>query len=980
MRIFRIAVATTLISIASSVLLLTASAAHAAPFTYSSVNVGNQSACSVTNNGQVLCWGENFDQHLISGRIDRYINTPAPVAFPEAIATVDVGTGSTHCALGVSGRAYCWGTGGHLGSYLTTVSRTPIRVEFANDMRVTNLQNGPGNACALDINRELWCWGDPLTLGDGNVDSVRLPVHLTMPDNSPIAQYDMGATGTCVITDASNMYCWGPINGSVSPWGGVPFPIVKTSAPTGKTWLSVSIEGERVCGITTNGDGYCRGDNYNGNFGNGTYDDSQTMTRMIVPNNESVQSIHMGSYATCIFTTVNNIWCVGEGGGGQLGTGTTMGGRIWRQPVLPTGTTLTRLSMNHSGTCGLDASDRIWCWAYIANYDFTNGIVYNNLLPTLRPQVGSPEVTTPVITSITAESAIITASASPFGFSTTGAFEISTDSSFASSRIINVAGRSANDSFVNMSLTTTLSALSPRTTYYVRAIARNLAGESIGATTAFLTLGAEPTILELITSDITGNEATVQSEIDPGLLRTSAVIEVSEFDDFNTIVSTTPVSDLTGKFVERRSAALQDLAPQRVYFARIIATNVLGTTTSEPIAFNTRGEAPQIQHIDATSTTSSISAQVAIATGNTRGTITYQLSRSLSFGVITHTQSHSFASSGPQNFSFTSHGLALATDYWVRAIVTNDLGSVTSAIVAIRTKGSAPIIGALSAQPILQGAVLTFPLDTTGINTMAVVDVATTGDMKNYTSHFAYSGINDGARTISLTIDRLSPTLEYFARVSATNSLGQSVSNIVSFRTVRPIGLVINDDEVSTDNPRVTLHFRYPADTVAIRISNNENFAGARIFSPTDSLNWELITGDAETSLRTVYVQFINGRGTATLYTDEINLETNVDQVDEEAPIITSLRAVTAQSMAITGTSSTANTKNTRRFVVSVTDKISGVTRIQTKVGSRVVTQKVDALRFGEYSLSFARTVKSFSIRVIDRSGNASKWKKISVR
>lgn len=979
MRIFRIAVATTLISIASSVVLLTASAAHAAPFTYSSVNVGFRNACATTSAGQLLCWGENADRQLSTTRNDRYLNTPVIVPMPEAIASVDTSYGYTLCALGVSGRAYCWGNGGHLGSYLTTTSTTPVRVEFPNDMRVTNLQNSAGNACALDSSRALWCWGDPLTLGDGNVDSVRIPVRLTMPDNSPIAQYDMGLDNTCVVTDQGHMYCWGPIVTTRSQWSNVGYLPVQINAPVGKTWASAQADGGRICAITTAGDGYCLGDNYNGNFGNGTYDDSQTMTRMVVPNSEVVQSLHMGSYATCIVTTVNNIWCVGEGGGGQLGTGTTLGGRIWRQPVLPSGVSLSRLSMSHSGTCGLDATDRLWCWAYIANYDVTSGIVYNNLLPTLRPLVGSPEVTAPVATSITADSAVITSSASPFGFATTGSFEVSTDSTFATSRIINLTARSANDSFANLSLTTTLSALSPRTTYYVRAIARSIAGESIGATTAFVTLGSEPTILELSTSGITGNEATVQSEIDPGLLRTSASIEISESADFNSLVSTTPLTDLSGRTSERRSAALQNLAPQRVYFARVIATNVLGTTTSEPIAFHTIGEAPQLLRIDATSSTSSISVQTAITTGNSRGTITYQLSRTNTFSAIADSQSQSFNSSGPQNFSFTSYGLTLATDYWARAIVTNDLGSVTSAIVTVRTKGSAPVIGTLSAQPILQGVELTFPLDTTGINTMAVVDIATNGDMKNYTSHFAYSGTNDGSRTVTLTINRLSPTLEYFARVSAINSLGQTFSNIVSFRTVRPIGLVINDDELSTDNPRVTLHFRYPADTVAIRVSNNEDFAGARIFTPTDSISWELITSDEETTMRTVYVQFINARGTASLYTDYINLETNIDLIDDEAPTITALRAVTAQSMGVASTTSSA-AKNTRRFVVSVSDKISGVTRIQTKVGARIVTQKVDALRSGEYSLSFARTVKSFSIRVIDRKGNASKWKKISVR
>jgi hypothetical protein len=980
MRIFRIAVATTLISIASSVIMLTASAAQAAPFTYSSVNVGFRNACATTSDGQLLCWGENADRQLSTTRTDRYLNSPVIMSMPEPIASVDTSYGYTLCALGVSGRAYCWGNGGHLGSYLTTTSTAPVRVEFPNDMRVSNLQNGGSNACALDSSRAIWCWGDPLTLGDGNVDSVRVPVKLTMPDNSPIAQYDMGLSDTCVVTDQGNMFCWGPVVTTRYWWSTTGYLPVQINAPTGTTWASAQVEGGRVCGITTNGNGYCLGDNYNGNFGNGSYDDSQTMTRMIVPNNELVQSIHMGSYATCIVTTINNIWCVGEGGNGQLGTGTTLGGRTWRQPVFPAGVTLSRLSMNHTGTCGLDTANRIWCWSYIANYDVSSGLVYNNLLPILRPQVGTPEITTPVLSNITTSSVDVSASASPFGFVTSGSIEYSTDSSFASSTLIEVPGRSANDSFATLPFSTRINALSPRTTYFVRAIARSAAGESMSATNSFLTLGSEPTILDVSTSQVTGNEATVTAEIDPGFLATNVSVLVSESTSFTNTTTSISMGSLNGDSVAHPSAALSNLSPQRTYYLRVVATNVLGTTQSQTTSLRTVGESPSISSINGSSTNSSISAMVNIATGRTRGTITYQVSRAPSFAVISDTQSSSYSSSGPLSFSFRTDRLPIATDYWIRTLVTNEIGTVTSDVISVRTKGSAPVIGTLSAEPILQGVVVSFPLDTTGISTMAVVDIANNGDMKNYTSHFAYSGATNGTQTVSLTIPRLSPTVEYFARVSAINSLGQTVSNIVSFRTIRPLGLVINDDEVSTTNPHITLNFRYPSDTVAIRVSNNADFSGARIFSPTPLIPWDLITSEEEESLRTVYVQFITARGVATLYTDEITLDTDVSIPDEEAPIITSLRSVTAQSLSLSGITSSAAGKNMRRFVVAVSDKVTGVTRIQTKVGARIITQKVDALRLGEYSLAFARTVKSFSIRVIDRSGNASKWKKISVR
>jgi hypothetical protein len=121
-------------------------------------------------------------------------------------------------------------------------------------------------------------------------------------------------------------------------------------------------------------------------------------------------------------------------------------------------------------------------------------------------------------------------------------------------------------------------------------------------------------------------------------------------------------------------------------------------------------------------------------------------------------------------------------------------------------------------------------------------------------------------------------------------------------------------------------------------------------------------------------VQFVNGDGSVDTFFDDITLLTTIDGPDEEAPTITSTRVSASRS-----TSRTIAATATTKYVLKITsrDKLSGVNRIQTRIGTKISTIKVDPSRLATHSIKFPPGKSSMYVRVIDVAGNASPWKKV---
>ena len=983
MRLPRFVIALSLLATPVATVAATATSASAAPLTYTALSVAKRNACAISTEGILVCWGDNSGQWTFADRPVGPVPTPTRIALPngQKWKSVNVGDGDTICGLSESNRAWCWGSH-HIGSYFTTTSRTPVEVEFASHIRLREVQSSHSTACAITSNGEFWCWGDAHYLGDGSTDPVRVPVRISMPDNATVESFSMGNSGVCTVTTTPNMYCWGS-NGDGElglgyrqqysysySWTPVLIP-----APSGQQWWKAAVGLNRICAITVSGAGYCAGDNYNGSFGNGTYDDSMTFTRMQIPNNERIEAMESGWYHTCIRTETDAMYCVGRGDYGELGTGTTLGGRTWRTPFVPDGVTFTSFSAGVAGTCGLDSTGRVWCWGGLNWGSQGTGRVNAGLFPELIAPVGSPSVVATGATAIDAEVATITGAVNPNGYASTVVAEVSLSPSFATATRYNIAGSFPNDSYLPTTFSLPLTSLAPRTTHYVRIVALNSLGVVTGNATSFTTLGEEPSVGDVAAQDLTGNEATISVTLHPNRLATTAYFEYSTNSDFSSDVNRIDLASFRGNVPVQHSSSLSDLLPRTSYFVRAVATNRLGTTVGATHTFRTVGDRPTVVLTYTSATTNRIEVSASINAGLVRGVAFAEVSTSPSFTSVIRSGQQSFTSRTNGMFSFTVHQLSSRTDYWVRVIAENAVGTTTSDARAQRTRGGVPVvrIGTISSEP--QRANVPVFVDSTGLDTFTKLQVSESADLSNATEYFVSSSASENEQRFDIALQDLTPGTTYYVAAHSRNDAGRTSTPTITFITPRPIGVVINDNDDTTESTTVSLLVTAPAGAVAYRVSNHSNFKNAQVFNPSSPIRWELIASDEPEDVKYVYVQVYFANGTSVVYSDDITLLTNVEIPDEEAPIIETLRASRVAATA----QATAQKTSTSKIAISVRDRRSGVTRIEMKAGGRTIITKVDASRRGTFNISIPRGSKSVLVRVRDAAGNYSKWKSIRI-
>ncbi len=983
MRIPRFVLALLLIGTPVATVAVTATSAAANPFTYAQVSIGWGNLCALTTSHQVLCLGDNYDRTLIGTSTERTIRvfTPVPLPNGEEWSTIDAGPYSTHCGLATSGRAFCWGDHS-TGSYFNPSSRTPVQVEFPNDARVKEVHAGYSTACAIDLNDDLWCWGDPNLIGNGDTEPVRIPVRVPMPDNSKITSLDMHSN-VCVTTNSHRAYCWGSnSNGELgigyaqqtpTPFSWTP---VLLPAPNGKYWTSVAPMGGRICAIANDGTGYCAGNNYNGSFGNGTYANSYNFTQMTVPNNDSLSSIIGGLYHSCVTTTSGTFYCFGEGSSGQLGTGTSLGGKTYRTWYLAQPVNFTSRTSSISGTCGIDTDAHIWCTSYIASFLPPNPNDPSNLFPRQLPDFGTPTVSAPNTSNIGSETVSLSGVVNSNGYMTTAALELSSNSSFteASRYALNVNG--ADGSYSDASYSLSINDVVPRTSYYARVIATNSLGRTTSSVTTFTTLGSEPVVSEVSASNITGNEATAQFIVNPGRLATTISAEFSTDVNFQNDLMSFPTGSATGNLDVIRSVNLTGLQPRTRYYARAIATNRLGTTVGTSRSFLTTGSAPSVTTFTTSAFIRSVVVNAVIATGNASGSVYAEASTTSNFATVLTSNTSTFTSTSPTNHQVTITGMQPRTDYFVRVIVTNQIETKTSIATTTRTLGGAPTVATPTVQAYARGATFQLQFDANGLDTAVRLLFSTKNGIDDPYELFIRQSDTFGSQDVSFTLEDLRPGMTYEVALIARNDAGTATSSTVTFTTPGPLGVIINGDDYATESATVDLTITPPVGAVAMRVSNSRKFTGAKVLPLTSSLSWELLASDEESVERTVYVQFYFRNGSSEIYEDDINLLTDINSPDEEAPVVTAVRA----SKTVISAVGTAKISSVPSVSISTRDKLSGVVRIETKANGKITFTRVSAARRGTYIVQFPKGQRTMQIRVVDKAGNKSKWMTVKAK
>lgn len=378
--------------------------------TYTNVAAGESFTCALVSNGKVSCWGANWYGMLGNNSYDDSyvpvsVDSSGVLAGKTASAVV---AGTYHaCALTTEGRAYCWGDNsyGQLGDNSTNGSSVPVAVDMSGALAgksILSISAGYYHTCFVASDSQAYCWGSNSIgqLGDSSNNSSYVPIAV---DTTGVLAGKMvitvvaGLYHTCAATTDGNAYCWGNNgNGQLGNNSTVnvtaPVAVDMTGVLSGKSVRSLAPGHYHTCAITTDGRGYCWGNNNMGQLGNGA--NTQSLIPVAVSmtgalSGKTLRSLTVRYRETCGIATDNQSYCWGSNIYGQLGNNSTADSNV---PVAVNtngalaGKAITNISVGYYHACVTTNENRVHCWGDNEYGKFGNDSTTSSLVPTAVSQ------------------------------------------------------------------------------------------------------------------------------------------------------------------------------------------------------------------------------------------------------------------------------------------------------------------------------------------------------------------------------------------------------------------------------------------------------------------------------------------------------------------------------------------------------------------------------------------------------------------
>jgi alpha-tubulin suppressor-like RCC1 family protein len=296
---------------------------------------------------------------------------------PPVVEMVAAGTHHS-CALMSDTTVRCWGsnTHGELGRTTGLGGRSPdpAPVEDAGSshfLGATHLALGSSASCAQRGDGSAWCWGDNYfgQLGTGALGgSFTFPPARVALDE--IAQISLGWS-CCAIRADQSLWCW-------SSWhDGPPEP-----SPIESPWVSEARElppANPFCIVLPDQTAMCRGSNYAGQVGDGTFVDRESFTPVV--GMDQITAIVRGGGAqsghACAIARQGRVYCWGNGV--ALGTGNREDSALPKESALDT--PAVAIAAGNGATCAVLADQTLWCWGNNFLGQLGDGTDDDRLLP-----------------------------------------------------------------------------------------------------------------------------------------------------------------------------------------------------------------------------------------------------------------------------------------------------------------------------------------------------------------------------------------------------------------------------------------------------------------------------------------------------------------------------------------------------------------------------------------------------------------------
>jgi alpha-tubulin suppressor-like RCC1 family protein len=349
-----------------------------------SLELGRGYGCVTKTGGEMLCWGRNANGQLGDGTTtDRPRPTPVdPSAGLLSARTQALALGADHaCTLTDGGEVRCWGTNedgrlGDAGSRTDANTSTTVEVAPGRPLTgVTSVALSGDNSCAVRTDGTTFCWG-ALNLTTPFASAFQGAQNVNALALVPADDFSLRSGGACARTTAGGVLCWGvPLLGA--PTDPVQIELSPGSPLTGVSELTV--RDRQACATTEAGQVVCWGTPLD------AFDDptppAPVLTAAGAPLS-GVEAVTLGGGHACALVANGEVRCWGENRAGQLGDGTTdprpSAAPVTISPGVPLAGVRTVIatgsdfSFRRGRTCALTAGGEVYCWGHMGFYEADN--------------------------------------------------------------------------------------------------------------------------------------------------------------------------------------------------------------------------------------------------------------------------------------------------------------------------------------------------------------------------------------------------------------------------------------------------------------------------------------------------------------------------------------------------------------------------------------------------------------------------------